>query len=349
MKVIGIDPGTKGFSLFGIDDDKVFVDEMLSTEEIAKDANKLVSALEQKLPVDAIIGPSGYGIPVTHIKDSKESDLELMLPKESEVSVNEAIRSFYYSGKEKGLPVYYTPGVIHLPTVPKYRKANRMDMGTADKLCCAVLALEQYSQHHKKPYSECSFIFLEVGYGFTASLGIQNGKVIDAVGGTSGFPGFLSPGAIDSELAIRIPKEPQDILFTGGAQSWNGGVTLEELVEKPTSYPEVWNTLIEGVIKDVAIVSTTTEAQEIIISGRLSRIPQIREELTNRLSSYGKVVPLEKRAKEASEGAEGAAMIGIGLLGGKYKELVETLELLNARGTMYDYITMKVRLDKPHQ
>ncbi len=347
MRVIGIDPGTKGFSLLGIDNDKIFLDEMFPTEEIVKDANRLVSALEQNLPVDAIIGPSGYGIPVTHIKDSKDSDLELMLPKESEISVNEAIRSFYYFGKEKKLPLYFTPGVIHLPTVPKYRKSNRMDMGTADKLCCAALALEQYSKYHKKPYSECSFIFLEVGYGFTAAIGIQNGKVVDAVGGTSGFSGFLSPGAIDSELAIRIPKEPQGVLFTGGAAGTTQELSPQELpLNNLKAYPDVWNTLIESAIKDIAIVTTTTEAQEIIISGRLSRIPQIREELTNRLSCYGKVVPLTKKAKEASEGAEGAMIIGIGLLGGKYKELIETLELLDARGTMYDYITMKVRLDK---
>jgi predicted butyrate kinase (DUF1464 family) len=346
MKVAGIDPGTKGFSLFGLDGDKVFADKMFATEELVHNTRRLIEMLEGELPLDAIVGPSGYGIPITHIKDSKESDLEFMLPKESEVSVNDAIKSFYHFAKEKELPVYFTPGVIHLQTVPRYRKINRMDMGTADKLCCAALALEQFARRHNVRYSDCNFIFLEVGYGFTAAIGIENGKVVDAVGGTSGFPGLLSPGAVDAELAIRIDKQPQDVVFTGGAQSLAGVEPQELPLHELRKYPDVWNTLIEGAVKDVAAIKVTTPADEIIISGRLARIPEIREELQSRLSNYGEVVALRKSAKLASEAAEGAAMIGIGLIGGEYEELVETLELKQASGTMFDHITMNVKCER---
>lgn len=341
MRVVGIDPGTKGFSLLGLDEDKIFLDEMLETVEVIEDMSKLITLIEHSLPVDAIIGPSGYGLPVSHIKDTKESDLDLMLPSKSNVPVNEAIKSFYYYARDQGLPLYFTPGVIHLPTVPRYRKLNRMDMGTADKLCCAALALEQFSCRHKVNYSDCSLIFLEVGYGFTAAIGIEKGKVVDAVGGTSGFPGFLSPGAIDSELAIRIDKQPQDVLFTGGAQSLISSSV--DFLQDLKNYPDAWNTLIEGAVKDIAIVKATTYTDEIIISGRLTRIPDIKEELCNRLSSYGRVETLNKSGKKASEAAEGAVIIGIGLLGGRYKGLVESLELNKALGTMYDYIAIEVK------
>jgi predicted butyrate kinase (DUF1464 family) len=261
------------------------------------------------------------------------------------VPVNEAIKSFFYSAKEKKLPLYFTPGVIHLPTVPAYRKANKLDMGTADKLCCAVLALEQCARENNLPYSKCSFILLEVGYGFTAAIAVDKGKVVDGLGGTSGFAGFLSPGAIDSELAIRIGEQPQEVVFTGGAISQNEQIPGEDL-EKSIKKYGVWETIIESAVKDVAALTVATEPNEIMISGRLARMPDVKKELEKRLVQYGKVMPLTKRAKYASEGAEGAVLIGMGLLGSKYKDLIETMELKNAKGTMYDYVTMDVEVSK---
>jgi predicted butyrate kinase (DUF1464 family) len=43
--------------------------------------------------------------------------------------------------KASHLPPAFLPGVIHLRTVPKYRKANNLDMGTAHKLCFLALVI----------------------------------------------------------------------------------------------------------------------------------------------------------------------------------------------------------------
>src|SRR5450756_2574179 len=51
--------------------------------------------------------------------------------------------------KESGLPVCFAPGVLHLTTVPEHRKANRIDMGTADKLCAVALAV--WDQARRRP------------------------------------------------------------------------------------------------------------------------------------------------------------------------------------------------------
>ena len=46
--------------------------------------------------------------------------------------------------------------------------------------------------------------------------------------------------------------------------------------------------------------------------------------------------------------AEGAYIIGEGLLGGKYKGIVDSLELRGAKGTMFDHILVKgAELEKP--
>lgn len=349
MRVVTIDPGTKGFSVLGFDNDKIFLDEMFPTQEIVPNIHKLVELLNKHLPLDIVIGPSGYGIPITSINDASENDLDLMLPKKSgKVPVNEAIKSFFYSAKDNKLPLCFTPGVIHLPTVPAYRKANKLDMGTADKLCCAVLALEQCAQRNDIPYSKCSFIMLEVGYGFTAAITVENGKIVDGLGGTSGFAGFLSPGAVDAELAIRTGEQPQEVVFTGGAVSAlsENKQILGDQLDKVIKEQGVWETTIESAVKDIAALAAISNPDEIIISGRLVRIPDVKEELGKRLAKYGKVIQLTKKAKNASEGAEGAVLVGIGLLGGKYKDLIEIMELKKAQGTMYDYVKMNVEVNK---
>jgi len=66
--------------------------------------------------------------------------------------------------KQNRLPVLFLPGVIHLPTVPYYRKLNRIDMGTADKLCCAALGIRDQAVRYNIEFRETSFILLEMGF-----------------------------------------------------------------------------------------------------------------------------------------------------------------------------------------
>ena len=57
---------------------------------------------------------------------------------------------------------------------------------------------------------------------------------------------------------------------------------------------------------------------------------------------------MRRQASVAKEAAEGAYIIGEGLLGGKYTGIIDSLELREARGTMFDHILLKgVELEKP--
>ena len=88
--------------------------------------------------------------------------------------------------------------------------------------------------------------------------------------------------------------------------------------------------------------------REILLSGRLSNIPEIIEALQVKLSQFGKIRKVERQAKVAKEAAEGAYIIGEGLSGGKYKGIVDCLKLREARGTMYDHILLRgIELEKP--
>jgi predicted butyrate kinase (DUF1464 family) len=378
-KIIGIDPGTKSFDILGIEfvgkneiaslrsqrhtsvvslraikdgaailpnviNEKIFLDKSIPSEQVARNPEILLSEIKPYLPVDAIIGPSGYGLPVTKLAQAGEAELSQILPIEGEqtggVSVNEGIKRLFRKMKEMDLPVYYTPGVIHLPTVPEYRKLNHMDMGTADKLCCVALAIKDQSLRLKTSADKASFILLEMGFGFTSCMAVKNGQVIDGLGGTLGFAGFLGTGHLDGELAIRIDKSPQGILFTGGASSI-ANKPIKNMSELP-KHKSVFALLIESAVKDIACMLVShPQPKEIILSGRLCREQIIYNELNKQIKKRFVKIPIrrvKRTAKIAKEATEGAVILGAGILGVKYTDIYKTLKIDKAKGTMYDYI-----------
>jgi predicted butyrate kinase (DUF1464 family) len=81
--------------------------------------------------------------------------------------------------------------------------------------------------------------------------------------------------------------------------------------------------------------------RELLLSGRLARIPEMLDLLKEKLSRFGEVRVVRRQAKIAKEAAEGTYIIGEGLLGGKYKGIVDSLQLKKAQGTMFDHIYLK--------
>ena len=124
--------------------------------------------------------------------------------------------------KASDLPVCLAPGVLQLTTVPEHRKANRIDMGTADKLCAVALAVWDQARRLGVAYHETSFVSVEVGGAFTAVVAVERGAIIDGSGGTSGAMGFRALGAMDGELAYLLRAFSKDVLASGGA-AWIAG------------------------------------------------------------------------------------------------------------------------------
>ena len=344
MRIIGIDPGTGSFDFFGMDGGKIILDTSVPVPEVAQNPNVLVDTVKSVFPLDMIVGPSGYGLPVTPIKNMTERELTLMVPDDKSIPLYDGIRMVLRLMKKEGFPVYFTPGVIHLPTVPVYRKANKLDMGTADKVCCVALAMRDQAEVRGIDYSDTSFVLAEIGYAFTAVIGVEGGQIVDGFGGTSGGPGFITLGNMDSELAARLGKFPGIVLFSGGAKdaSDKDDLTPEEMARGRHKYSSSWNMMLESILKGIAAMMVSVEKpREILLSGRLSGIPEIAEALTAKLSKFGKVRLVKGQAKVAKAAAEGAYIIGEGLLGGKYRGMVDSLRLREASGTMFDYVLIK--------
>ena len=154
MRVVGIDPGTYSFDLFGMENNKkIIIDKSIKSEDIFQNPHLLIDELESLMPLDMIDGPSGYGIPTKSIKDMTDDDIGRMIPLDTKVAVNQGIKNALIEMRQRGMPVYFTPGVIHLTTVPSYRKWNKFDMGTADKVCCVALGIKDQSERLNIPFN----------------------------------------------------------------------------------------------------------------------------------------------------------------------------------------------------
>lgn len=343
-RVIGIDPGTISIDLCGLDDDRVFLDRSLPTAEALADPAVLLALLEAAQPLDVIAGPSGYGLPLAAARDLTDTDLKLAyLAAAGEGGGIGGLRSLMRTLARSGLPILVTPGVIHLPSVPSHRKVNRVDMGTADKVCAAALAIREQATRRGCAEQDVSFVLLELGGAFTAALAVEAGRIVDGMGGTSGPLGLRAVGALDGEVAFLAGAVSKRMLFDGGAASIAGTLDAPEKIASPGTPAErvAWEAYVESAVKAVAALSVSIAVGrlEVLLSGRLARIAAVREELTRRLGGIAAAVrEVTGFAAEAKQAAQGAALLADGLAGGASAALVERLGIREASGTVLDHL-----------
>src|SRR5213595_3260947 len=222
-RVIGIDPGTVTIDACGLEDGRMFLDRSVPTAEALADPARFVGLLEAAGPVDCIAGPSGYGLPLTRVQEATEEDLRLaFLAAEGEPGGIGGLRALARALARSALPVFFTPGVVHLPTVPAHRKVNRVDMGTAEKVGAVALAVSEQVRRLGCPPSNVSLVLLELGGAFTAAVAVAAGRIVDGVGGSGGPLGFRAAGALDGEVAYLAGEIPKALLFQGGAATIAG-------------------------------------------------------------------------------------------------------------------------------
>src|SRR5262249_26429976 len=140
----GCDPGTTSLDVV-VMDDNVVVDQMrFSPDEIRSDPEAPVRWLQARGPFDLVAGPSGYGLPLVRAAactPQQRALLTLVRTADADASGVGGFTELVDAFCRCALPVVFLPGVVHLPTVPAHRKLNRIDLGTADKVCAVALAL----------------------------------------------------------------------------------------------------------------------------------------------------------------------------------------------------------------
>jgi predicted butyrate kinase (DUF1464 family) len=346
MKAIGVDPGTKSYDIFGLDRDNICIDTSIATDRVMKQPHLLIDILESQNPFDILVAPSGFGLPIKKVQNLTNRDIfELTLRKEHEqatIGLQEVLRQI----QKKQWNAYVIPGVKHLTSIPQYRKINRIDMGTADKVCVAVVGIRDMMEQHKIECNKVNYILIEIGSGFSAILGIEKGKIIDGIGG-SNLMGLQACGALDGELAYLLGQISKQTIYQGGVNSIIGynDIGIEEmmlLAQRDSRTQQALDAFIENITKGVyAIWSSFPSSQqpmEILISGRLAHEQAFEHRLVERLHEIASVRLMKSYANIAKKAAQGAAFIAEGISGGKFTPIIENLGLKQASGHILDDI-----------
>jgi predicted butyrate kinase (DUF1464 family) len=345
MRVIGIDPGTVTLDVCGLEDGRVFLDQSFPTGDALRDAGPLLELLRGAGPLTLVAGPSGYGLPLTDARSVTDDDLRLaVLAAEGEAGGISGLRAFIRAVARVDATVLLTPGVIHLASVPAYRKINRVDMGTADKLCAVVLALHEQVVRMRCAPTDVSFILLELGGAFTAAVAVEAGRVVDGAGGTSGSIGMRGAGALDGEVAFLMGTCTKESLFRGGAASVVGLEALEWPADGGIPRADdAWSAYLEGAVKAImAMTVSAPRAGEVVLSGRVATT-LVRDAIAERLRDVGS--PMTVRilgglALVSKHAAQGAALMADGLAGGGTAPIVERLGIREASGTVLDHLVV---------
>lgn len=369
-RVVGIDPGTVTFDLCGLDDGEPSFVDSVPTSEVAGDPDRLAEAVDRRGGFDAVVGPSGYGLPLCRLEGLDEGDLRLAFL--SRPGGSEGIPGLVAAVdrlRRLGAPVWVLPGVVHLPTVPRHRKVNRVDMGTADKLCAAALGAADQTRRLDRPVERTDFLLVEIGGAFTSVLAVRDGAVVDGAGGSSGPPGVRAPGALDGEVAVLLGRVTKRHVFSGGAAAVaaghrslgrrtpaaDGGDDGDESdapaadgAEGPRAWAGsggdagvAWRHLAEGVEKACrSLTAVLPGPTEILLSGRHGGTATVADRLRARLEDVAPVRRLEGPAPGAGSAAQGAALLADGLAGGDHAGLVDALEIRESSGTVFDHVYM---------
>ena len=180
VRVAGADPGTSSLDWLILEDGAVVDQHRFPPDELRADPELPRRWLEERGPFRVVAAPSGYGLPLVHARDCGDRELALMTlvrpddrgQEQGVVKFSALLRSLL----DSELPLVFLPGVLHLPTVPALRKINRIDLGTADKLCVAALALQQFAAAQQLDPTQCTFCVLELGSAFTLAWWCKKGK-----------------------------------------------------------------------------------------------------------------------------------------------------------------------------
>ncbi len=344
-KSMGIDPGSLSWKFCVLDDNGIIAKEEVDTLAISQEPSILAEIVDRhKEGLEAIGAPSGHGLPVTTVKDVGEHELRLMTLKRkgtSIVGLTKAIKVLKRIQAHLGIRCIVLPSVKHLPTVPRWRKINRVDLGTSDKLCAAASALQLLSEARSLAYKKLSFILCEVGHAFVGMVCVRGGEIVDGIGGTMASYGTRASGTLDAELVHIWHFPDKASVYTGGLVQV-AGRSLQEIEDGlPNRLGDradvALKRFVESFASDALAISSRNNVKSLLVSSVLG--PKTNDLLLGSAHRIG----LNLIEGIETSASMGSAFLVNGLMGGKYRGLSERLGVALAKGSIMEDIYLSGR------
>ena len=350
MTVVGIDPGSRSWSVVMLEPNSTYREVRFSSNQIKHQSSLISDLIKTYDDIQMMVVPSGYGFSLKSLNSLTDDDFKLLTLKHHDEPRVLGLTDVLIHLQSVGIHGFVIPGVIHLPTVPKYRKYNRLDMGTPDKVCSVVAAIIALSSHSDINWNKCSFVMVEAGSAFTAVIGVQNGKIVDGIGGSEGCIGYQARGGMDGEYCYLLGDFQKNFLYRGGFIDIIGkfidpSKINNKFIEIQTNN-DGWSSLIEETAKDVISMALSCNPDYVVLSGSLAENSLFSKSLQERLNPYLQIEFYSLQQFSNAKGAAlGAAYLADGLSGGIHSGLVDLLELKQASGTCLDYLDLRKELE----
>jgi len=361
-RVVGVDPGTKSFDIVCVEGPRVVYEKSINTAELAEKPELLIDALNEA-GAEYVVAPSGYGVPVTRgdeVLDAEKFTVEILLLSSEEdirrgIELGEVGAQVYVAMAKLakrivssyGSRAFFIPSIVLLPTIPFHRKLNKIDMGTADKLAAAFVAVHAFARDEGIDYGDVNVVVAELGYGYNAAIAVEGGKIVDAVGGTAASIGTLTAGSLDLEVVAHAGKWHRWDVFYGGifhlAKVYDMSALAKAYENSEEPLASLFLAYIEGVAKDIAraraVFKPPRKVETVILTGRHSKVPLVVKLLREHLPDM-EVRPsgVLEGASMSKEAGQGYAAIGEGIAGGYFSRLVKHMGIDRACGTVADYV-----------
>ena len=161
------------------------------------------------------------------------------------------------------------------------------------------------------------------------------------MGGSSGPLGVRAAGALDGEVAYLLGAGAGQATRCSPAGRWIRRASCD--ITRPRgavvlpAHADGWTALLEAAAKAVrGLVVSVPAPHEIVVSGRLARLPELVAALAASLDDIAPVI--RSYPGRASAAAHGGALLADALAGGRNADLAEVLRLREASGTALDHL-----------